>query len=124
MSRSKLQAMKTKIKILITTFSAAAFLSAVTPGTRDQGTVKKFQGVPVFILSEPVTPYEVTGKVTADDIVSWSDALTGTDSGRELKDNISVLVTNATRKAKKGKITFDAILTDDGLTGTCIRFTE
>lgn len=116
--------MKTKIKILIVLIVSAGFISLIKPANKDQATVRRFQGVPVFIMCEPVTPYEVTGKVTNDDALSWAVAITGDETGRGLKDNIDVLVNNANRKAKKGKFYFDAIITDDGSTGACIKFTE
>jgi hypothetical protein len=35
---------------------------------------------------------------------------------------IDKLIDNANRKAKKGKFVFDAIITEDGRTGTLIKF--
>ena len=103
-------------------FTSAVVRYQVT-GT-DMARVQKKQGIPIFIRSEPVTPYEVTGKVTNDDALTWANALTGDETGRGLDENIDVLLNNANRKAKKGKFSFDAIITDDGNTGTCIKFKE
>ena len=103
-------------------FTSAVVRYQVT-GT-DMARVQKKQGIPIFIRSEPVTPYEVTGKVTNDDALTWANAFTGEETVRTLDENIDVLLNNANRKAKKGKFLFDAIITDDGTTGTCIKFKE
>jgi len=82
----------------------------------------KRQGIEIYILSEPVREYEVTGKVTNDDAASILDALSGTETKHSLTEDIDVLINNANRKAKKKKFVFDAIITEDGSTGTCIKF--
>ena len=76
----------------------------------------KVQGIIVFINAEPVSPYEITGKVSSDDFSTLMEDCPS------LKDNLNALVSNANRKAKKGKFEFDAILTDDSNTGICIKF--
>jgi len=111
----------------ILTGALFGFISAVgryQVNSTDMARVQKKQGIPIFIQCEPVNAYEVTGKVTNDDALTWANALTGDETGRTLTENIDVLINNANRKAKKGKFTFDAIITDDGTTGTCIKFKE
>ena len=78
----------------------------------------KIQGVFVFINSEPIAPYEITGKVSSDDLNTLMEDCPS------LKDNLNALVSNASRKAKKGKFEFDAIITDDSNTGICIKFKQ
>lgn len=82
----------------------------------------KRQGIEIYILSEPLQDYEVTGKVTNDDAISWMNAISGTETERTLTESIDVLISNANRKSQKGKFVFDAIITEDGSTGTCIKF--
>ncbi|MCJ7447169.1 MAG: hypothetical protein MUO72_05735 [Bacteroidales bacterium] len=90
---------------------------------RDTAIVSKVRGVPVFVMCEPTSPYEVTGNVSDTDAVSLIDALGGEDTYRTIKQSCEVIVDNAQRRQKRGKINFDAIIiSDDGHTGTCIKF--
>ena len=86
-------------------------------------TVRRVRGVPVFVMCEPNAAYEATGKVSDDDASSILKSIDGQSSYRTINESCNVIVDNAQRKQKKGKLTFDAILiSDDGHTGTCIKF--
>ncbi len=90
---------------------------------RDTATVSKVRGIPVFVMCEPTTPYEVTGSVSDTDAGSVLNALGGKDTYRTIKESCNVIIDNAQRKQKKGKFDFDAvIISDDGRNGTCIKF--
>jgi hypothetical protein len=86
--------------------------------------VYKRQGIEIYILSEPVREYTVTGKVTKDDLNSWLNAFNGKEDKKDLYEMIDALISNANRKQKKGKLEFDAIITEDGRTGTLIKFND
>lgn len=79
------------------------------------------KGVEIYILSEPIRDYTVTGEVTDQDIAGILHSLSG-DNTKTLTQAIDVLIENAHRKANKKKFEFDAIITEDGSTGTCIKF--
>ena len=82
----------------------------------------KRKGIEIYLLTEPVRDYTVTGTVTDDDLESVLNALSGEETTRTLTQRIDVLIENASRKAYKKKFEFDAIMTEDGATGTCIKF--
>lgn len=108
--------------IFIAFILLCSFSSRQTP-SRDSATVTKIMGVPVFVMSEPTSPYSVTGKVTDTDAENIINALGGKDTYRTIKKSCEVIVDNAQRKQKKGKIDFDAIIiSDDGHSGACIKF--
>lgn len=88
------------------------------------GRVVKRQGIEIYVMSEPVREYTVTGSVNKDDFSSVINALSGKKDERTIIQMIDVLINNANRKQKKGKLEFDAILTEDGQTGTLIKFKE
>jgi hypothetical protein len=98
----------------------------VSYGQEDKGKaiVKRRQGIEVYILSEPVRPYEVTGTISSEDASSILNALADESDCRDVTEQIDVLINNALRKQKKGKFEFDAIITEDGSKGTCIKFTD
>jgi hypothetical protein len=99
-----------------------SFTNAQT-ARRDTAIVSKVRGVPVFVMCEPTSPYEVTGNVTDTDAGALINALGGEDTYRTIKESCNVIVDNAQRRQKKGKLDFDAIIiSDDGHTGTCIKF--
>ena len=111
---------KTVILFLtILIFSSAAFQDF---DKRGLARTYKRQGIEIYILSEPLAEYEVTGKVTNDDAASIVNALSGEEDKRTLTEKIDALISNANRKAKKKKFEFNAIITEDGTTGTCIKF--
>lgn len=85
--------------------------------------VKKMQGIEIYIQCEPLRKYEVTGSVNNENAIDVLNAISGTETEkRTIKKMIDVLIDNANRKKKKGKVSFDAILTEDGETGTLIKF--
>lgn len=91
----------------------------------DTAKVSKVLGVPVFVMCEPIASYEIVSNVSDDDAVSIMNAVGGENTYRTIKESCKVIVTNAQRKQKKGKFTFDAIIiSDDGHNGTCIKFTK
>ena len=94
--------------------------------SEDQGKaiVKRRQGIEVYILSEPVRPYEITGTVSSDDASSILSEIAEENNCRNVVEQIDVLINNALRKQKKGKFEFDAIITENGSKGTCIKFTD
>lgn len=105
----------------------ALLLSVTLFGQNDNkglAKVYKRQGIEIYILSEPVREYTVTGKVTKDDLGSWLNALNGKDDNKDLYQMIDALISNANRKQKKGKLEYDAIITEDGKTGTLIKFND
>jgi hypothetical protein len=103
----------------------AVFSFAFSQSSHKSSTVGSVLGVPVFVMSEPDSPYDVTGQVTDDDAVSVLNAVNGTSTYRTIKESCTVIVTNAQRKAKKGKFDFDAvIISDDGHNGTCIKWKD
>lgn len=111
-----------------TAFIFVLFIASLQALAQDQTNQKglartyKRQGIEIYILSEPLRDYEVTGKVSNEDFTDWANAISGEETKRTLTESIDVLITNANRKAKKGKFSFDAIITEDGSTGTCIKF--
>ena len=85
--------------------------------------MQRVRGVPVFVMCEPLAAYEVTGNVTDDDAAAILNAVNGTSTYRTIRESCEVIINNATRKQKKGKFQFDAIIiSDDGHSGTCIQF--
>ena len=84
----------------------------------------KRKGVEIYILSEPIRDYTVTGTVSDEDAESIINIFAGKETKRTLVESIDVLISNANRKAGKKKFEFDAIITEDGSTGTCIKFKE
>jgi hypothetical protein len=107
--------------ILITAF--AAFSIATNAQSKKDATVQNAMGVPVFVMCEPMHEYEITGKVTDDDAESWLNAASGTTTYRTISESCNVIVNNALRKKKKGKLDFDAIvISNDGHSGTCIKW--
>ena len=97
---------------------------AFAPGSEENraATVNLYNGIPVFVMSEPVKPYTVTGQVSNIDAAALIGAgLTGADE-RTVTQMIDAMLTNANRKKKKGKLDFDAIVTADGVTGNCIKW--
>ena len=102
----------------------ALFFSTITNAQMTKATVRKIEGIPVFILNEPDAPYTVVGKVSDQDAASIMNAVSGTATIRSIIEQAQIIIRNAQRKQKKGKIDdFDAIIIDDdGHTGTCIKF--
>jgi len=86
--------------------------------------VKKRQGIEVYIMSEPLRSYEITGEVLAEDASSILNALAGEEKQKDITEQVDILISNAMRKKRKGKFDFDAIITDNGQKGICIKFTE
>lgn len=113
--------MKQLITCIALLLSVSVFAQNDTKGLAK---VNKRQGIEIYILCEPVREYTVTGKVTKDDLGSWLNALNGKDDGKDLYQMIDALIGNANRKQKKGKLDYDAIITEDGRTGTLIKFVE
>jgi len=109
--------------IALLAFSSVSTFGQTTKN--DTATVSKVRGVPVFVMCEPTAAYEVTANVTDDDATSYLNAASGESTYRTIKESCQVIVDNAQRKQKKGKLSFDAIIiSDDGHTGTCIKFKE
>jgi hypothetical protein len=100
------------------------FISYGQSEDKGKAIVKRRQGIEVYILSEPVRPYEVTGTISSDDASSILGALSDEKDCRNVVEQIDVLINNALRKQKKGKFAFDAIITENGTKGTCIKFTD
>lgn len=110
------------ITILSALFILTNFVFAQTT-KHDTAIVSKVRGVPVFVMCEPTAAYEVVENVSDEDAASIINAVNGESTYRTIKESCQVIVDNAQRKQKKGKITFDAIIiSDDGHTGTCIKF--
>lgn len=109
-------------KMLLAAAFAAFSLSAWSQDSTALAKVNKRKGVEIYVMSEPLRPYEVTGQVTADDFTSVLNALNGKQDQRTITQMIDVLINNATRKQKKKKLEYDAIITEDGETGTLIKF--
>lgn len=86
--------------------------------------VMKRQGIEIYIMSEPVKEYTVAGKVTATDVGTFLNAFAKTKDERldDIRKMIDILITNANRKQKKGKLEYDAIMTEDGTNGILIKF--
>jgi hypothetical protein len=103
---------------------AASICSITTFAQSVKSNVRKVEGVPVYILSEPDAEYTVVGKVTDQDAVSVLNAISGTPTIRSIIEQAKIILANAQRKQKKGKIgEFDAIIIDDdGHLGSCIKF--
>lgn len=112
-----------KKSILILALSVLSVL-CYSQNDRGVGRASKIQGVEVYVMSEPLHSYTVTGKVTKDDIGSFLNAFAGKKDERTIKEMLETLVENANRKQKKGKLDFDAILTEDGKTGTLIKYKD
>ena len=104
------------------------FSSAVNKQQQDDEStawVKTRQGIEIYVFSDPVREYEIIGEVAAEDATSIISALAGEETCRNIVEQIDVLLKNAKRKVKKGKMEeFDAIMTDDGDIGVCIKFIE
>lgn len=86
------------------------------------GLANKHNGMPVFIMSEPVKEYNIVGAVTYK-----NDAdSTGNDKNipSTINGMIDKLLVYAAELAKKNKIDFDAIITEDGLSGTLINLNQ
>lgn len=107
-----------KVLFIAATLLLSANLFAQNTGAN----VNTHQGIPVFVMAQPSAKYEVTGTVNPNDIGSWLDAINGKKDERTIQQLIDKLIDNANRKARKGKFTFDAIITTDGRTGTLIKF--
>lgn len=111
-----------KILIFITFMLLCSFANVQTE-RKDSAIVSKVRGVAVFVMCEPTSPYEVTGNVSDTDAGSLLNSLGGKDTYRTIKESCNVIADNAQRKQKKGKFEFDAIIiSDDGHSGTCIKF--
>lgn len=102
------------------------FVFSLTTFAQNEGKaqVKRRQGIEVYIFSEPLRPYEITGQVTNEDAASVLNAIADENQCRDIVEQIDVLINNALRKQKKGKFEFDAIITEDGSKGICIKFKE
>jgi hypothetical protein len=108
--------------VFIAIMLLCSFANAQTTN-KDTATVLKVRGIPVFVMCEPTTPYEVTGGVTDTDFGSVINKLGGKNTYRTIKESCNVIIDNALRKQTKGKFEFDAIIiSDDGHSGTCIKF--
>ena len=111
-----------KINLLFVLIMLSCLVQAQT-SKHDTATVSKVRGVPVFAMCEPTASYEVVANVSDDDAASIINAISGENTYRTIKESCQVIVDNAQRKQKKGKFVFDAIIiSDDGHTGTCIKF--
>jgi hypothetical protein len=110
-----------KLLCTLVAFTMATFLLAQET-KKGLAIVNKRKGVEIYVMCEPVRDYEVTGEVTKEDLGSWLTAATGNQDNRTVGQMIDTLINNANRKAKKKKLQFDAILTEDGQTGTLIKF--
>ena len=78
--------------------------------------VEQIQGKYVFVLSQPVEPFEVVEELNT--VVS---ALA--DREKDIRDLVEEMVKRGIKKEEKGKIqAFDAIITENGEVGKLIRF--
>ena len=118
--------MKTmKNLLIITAILLISSLANSQTTKKDTAIVSKARGVPVFVMCEPTAEYQVIAEVTDTDVSSFLNAVNGEGTYRTIKQSCEVIIDNARRKQTKGKIEkFDAIIiSDDGHTGTCIKFT-
>lgn len=119
-----------KKTMLLTAIAAVMCVFTATAQVKGDTTIAKKglchtykrQGIEIYLLTEPANEYDVTGKVSSDDAASIINALNGTDAQQTLTEAVDALISNANRKAKKGKFSYDAIITEDGSTGTCIKW--
>lgn len=84
------------------------------------GLVTKRNGMPVFIMSEPVKEYNIVGAVTNK--TNADSAGNNKNMPATINEMIDKLIAYAAELSKKNKIDFDAIITEDGLSGTLIKF--
>jgi hypothetical protein len=112
--------MKKIILLSLLCFSQIFSYAQSTP----KSNVRKIEGIPVYVLSEPDVEYSVIGKVSDQDATSILNAVSGTPTIRSIIDQAKIIISNALRKQRKGKIDeFDAIIIDDdGHVGTCIKY--
>lgn len=78
-------------------------------------------GIPVFMYAQPDKDFDVVRRMTA----TWSAISTGVDCQDPawVDDRVDEIVRRASRKRRKGKVDFDAIIIDpDSFTGTLIKY--
>jgi hypothetical protein len=110
------------MKNLLATLLIAASFNTFAQ-SKKEATVNTCKGVPVFVYSEPTNDYEITGQLTDEDALSVLNAVNGESTFRTISESVTVIVDNALRKKKKGKIDFDAIIiSNDGKSGSAIKF--
>ncbi len=88
--------------------------------------VDKIKFKEVYVMCEPIRPYEVVGEVYSllSQLYAESSAKLNEDIP-DMKTMIDNLVVNAINKEEKGKVkNFDAIMTNDGLICYLIKFKE
>ena len=122
--------MKTLLTIVALIFTLNAAAQDTLISRKGLARVDKRQGIEIYVLSEPQRAYDVVYRVTNYD---WQDFmnsvsdLTGgekTERCKSLPENLDILISNTismSQRKKKG-FQFDAIITEDGTTGTCIKF--
>ncbi|MCI5058970.1 MAG: hypothetical protein MRY83_22845 [Flavobacteriales bacterium] len=87
---------------------------------------RKVKGVTVYVMSEPVSKYQIVGEVST---VGWQALVAlGSDNSTDAMNIYTLcetLVDMGNRKIRKGHIqSYDAIITDNGDNGTLIKFTD
>ncbi len=83
--------------------------------------VLRVDGIPIFMYSQPGRNYEIVRRMTA----TWSAISTGVDCQDPawVDDRVDEIVRRASRKRRRGKVDFDAIIIDpDSFTGTLIKY--
>ena len=105
--------------ILLTLACIAIILSiaATTDNEKDVARVQKINGKMVFVMCEPLQEYEVVETVNT----TVSSLLAGQQS---ISAQVKEMVNKAIQREKKGKYSFDAILTADGNDAVLIKFKE
>lgn len=92
-------------------------MAATNDNEKDLARVQRINGKLVFVMSEPLQSYEVVETVNT----SVTAMLAGQQS---ISDQVKEMIRKAMAREKKGKYTFDAVITSDGSEAILIKFTD
>jgi hypothetical protein len=112
-----------------------SFTSFAQDDLTSVGRVHKIRGVEVYILSEPLRDYDVTGEVSGENLASAmgavATAFTNDASQKKcysISEKIDMMVSNALKvknhRKEHKRIDFDALIITDSDLATCIKFTN
>ncbi|HUX95059.1 MAG TPA: hypothetical protein VMV47_04940 [Bacteroidales bacterium] len=109
-----------KILIFITFILICSYVSAQTSKS-DTAIVSKVRGVPVFVMCQPTSQYEVVGSVKDTDTKFLQKPVAR--GNITINESCNILVEIAQNKQKEDKFDYDAIIiSDNARTGTLIKF--
>lgn len=108
--------MKTRLLFFV------AFAATLATHSQNLAKVQKVNGKEVYILSEPIRPYEVVmGKGNS---LKWSSFLTGGLINESVSTKAASFVNHVKKEAEKESIDFDAIVYTNGKKVIAVKFTD